>query len=351
VGRLFCLRQNHVKLSPKYFVNENPFVGYGVAAVVTGDCHRQSASIGSGSTSLNKRAENMLSQNHVDALRRQFRTTESWRIRHQTHEKYTFPRKPFIDWAMSLVPWRGDERILDVGCGPGKYYDYFQAQHPGLRYIGLDYSYAMVSDHKGNGQITRGTMEELPFADDSFDVVMANHVIYLAPDVEATIAEFKRVLKPGGMLIAATTSVGSTPQFRELFRRTILLVSPPGRAAEVKIPETLHRRFALENGTRLLSRQFFAVARYDLPSALVFPAVDPIMDYLEATRSIRESQLPEDVGWDQLMLIMREQLTNLMYTHKTLAVDKLTGVLMASDQSGFIGEYQQIAAKLNGHGG
>lgn len=305
----------------------------------------------SNSTSLEKRAEDMLSQNHVDALRRQFRTTESWRIRQQTHEKYTFPRQSFVEWAMGLVPWHGDERVLDVGCGPGKYYDYFKAEHPGVRYTGLDYSYAMIGEHGGIGQVTRGSMEDLPFADATFDVVMANHVVYLAPDVEATLAELKRVLKPGGLMITATTSVDSTREFRELFRRTILLVSPPGKASEVNIPETLHRRFALENGTRLLARHFFAVARYDLPSALVFPAVEPIMEYLEATRAIREPQLPDDIGWDQLMLIMREQLTNIMFSHKTLAVNKLTGVLMASNESGFIGEYQKIAAERNGHGG
>ena len=129
------------------------------------------------------------------------------------------------------------------------------------------------------------------------------------------------------------------PQFRELFRRAILLVSPPGVSRDITVPEGLHRRFSLENGSRMLSQHFYAVVRHDLPGAFVFGQVDPILDYLESTRSVREPQLPESVSWDQVMLIMREQVTNLIASLQTLVVDKLTGVLIATNGGGFIEEY------------
>ncbi|MEO0562632.1 MAG: methyltransferase domain-containing protein [Chloroflexota bacterium] len=251
---------------------------------------------------------------------------------------------------MDAVTSSGAKSVLDVGCGPGRYYDYISEHLPGVEYVGLDYAYPMLEGHNGEGVLSRGAMEQLPFADHSFDIVMANHVLYLAPDVESTVRELRRVLKPGGVLMATTTSTTSTPQFRELFRRAILLVSPPGRTRDIKIPETLHGRFALENGSRILSRHFYAVVRHDLPAALVFNEVDPIIDYLEATRPIREPQLPEGVSWDQVMMIMREQITNLIMSLNALVVDKLTGVLMASDNGGFINEFTEIQAKLDAEG-
>lgn len=286
----------------------------------------------------------MLPTDNIDALRRQYETADAWRIRQQTHQQYTHPQLDFVSWVLKLVSWKGNEHVLDVGCGTGQYYQYFAKHLPDVTYYGVDYSAGMLKEHDAQA-LTRGLMQHLPFADGSFDVVMANHVLYLAPDVDAAIAELKRVLKPNGLLITTTSSTASMPQFRELFRRAILLVSPPGNSRDIKIPGTLHPRYSLENGSRILARQFDAVVRHDLPSAFVFPEVEPIMEYLESTRSVREPQLPENVSWDQVMIIMREQVTNLIASLNVLVVDKLTGVLMATNGGGFITEFERIRAE------
>lgn len=288
----------------------------------------------------------MLPQRDADALRRHFQNTESWQVRVNIHEQYSYPNVDFVAWVMKLVPLAGDEHVLDVGCGPGKYHDYLAAHHPNVKYVGIDYSFGMLDANPAEERV-RGMITELPFPDDSFDIVMANHMLYLVPDIEAAIRETQRVLKPGGVFVATTSSIATMPQFRELFRRAILLVSPPGVSRDVRVPETLHRRFALENGSRILARHYGAVVRHDLPGAFVFPDPDPIIDYLESSRDVREPQLPPNVSWDQVMLIMREQLNNLIATLNNLVVDKLTGVLMATEDGGFIREFRQIKAEVD----
>lgn len=288
----------------------------------------------------------MLPQQDSEALNRHYATTDAWRIRVKTHEKYTYPKINFVEWVMKLTSWKGDESVLDVGCGTGKYHAYIKKHLPGVTYVGVDYSFAMLDSHDGDN-LARANMASLPFPDGTFDVVMANHVIYFAPDIDATLRELRRVLKPGGIFIAATSSNQTMPQFRELFRRAILLVSPPGVSRDVRVPETLHRRFALENGSVQLARHYHAVVRHDLPGAFVFSSVEPIMEYLESTRDIREKQLPDGVSWDQVMMIMREQLSNLIQSLQTLMVDKLTGVLVATDNGGFIEEYMAIKEKTS----
>ncbi|MCS7072443.1 MAG: methyltransferase domain-containing protein, partial [Anaerolinea sp.] len=181
----------------------------------------------------------------------------------------------------------------------------------------------------------------LPFPDGTFDVVMANHMLYLVRDIPAVIAECKRVLKPDGVLVAATNSADHMPEFAALFRRAIMLLSPQ-TSIYTTPPQPEHIHFSLENGTRLLARHFFAVVRHDLPSTLVFKNVEPAMQYLESLRSTREAQLPPDILWDEVMLLMREQMQRVLKHFGELVVNKVSGVLLASDRGDFIRTYADL---------
>ena len=172
---------------------------------------------------------------------------------------------------------------------------------------------------------------------DSFDVVMANHMLYHVPDIERAIGEIRRVLKPDGILIAATNSSETMPQFHDLYKRAIMVLTAPGK--QIVVPRPASYAFTLESGTRQLSRSFFAVTRYDLPQALVFESLEPVMSYLDSFAQPREPQLPEGVSWDAVMMIIREQIRNQMNYVGQLVVQKLSGVLIASDRGGFIGDY------------
>jgi hypothetical protein len=66
------------------------------------------------------------------------------------------------------------------------------------------------------------------------------------------------------------------------------------------------------------------------------------MKYLESTRTLRESQLPEDVSWEDVMMIMEQQITHLVNHLGEMVVNKLTGVLVASDDGGFIHDFVKI---------
>ncbi|MEO8394822.1 MAG: hypothetical protein ABI700_17640, partial [Chloroflexota bacterium] len=82
------------------------------------------------------------------------------------------------------------------------------------------------------------------------------------------------------------------------------------------------------------------------PSTLVFPSVEPVMAYLESTRTTREPQLPDTINWDDLMLVMREQVSRVLSHFGELVVNKVSGVLIASNQGGFIREFVH---ELNGN--
>jgi len=280
----------------------------------------------------------MFPANDPNAVRQMYITEEALRVRQETHDRYSHPPVDFIGWALSCVDWRGDETILDVGCGPGRWYQIVHKKLPDAAYYGLDLYPGMLRNHAGKHLLAIGDAQKLPYPDAQFDVVMANHMLFHVQDAEAAIQEFHRVLKPGGIFMATSNSVHNMPELQVLLRRAVTLLVPPG-TTNIQAPLSHSDFFTLEAGTRQLSRHFYAVVRYDLPGSLVFPSVEPLLAYLESTRSVREPQLPPEVAWDDVMLIVREQVNRLLDHFGELVINKLAGLLVATDQGDFIRDY------------
>ena len=104
------------------------------------------------------------------------------------------------------------ERVLDIGCGAGV--DTFIASlmvGPSGRVVGVDLIPEMLTRAQKNflrtglGDVTfrKASAEELPFPDESFDVIISNGVFNLIPDKPKALKEALRVLKPSGRFMIA----------------------------------------------------------------------------------------------------------------------------------------------------
>ncbi len=146
-------------------------------------------------------------------------------------------RGKFVAWARLLdqLHLRGDEQILDLGCGRGAVL-LMAAQHLTTgRAVGVDLWRSF--DQSGNSleatrrnaiaegvsdrvELHTANMTALPFADSSFDVVVSSlaiHNISRSAGREKAIEEAVRVLRPGGRLMIA--DVRATRQYREQLAR------------------------------------------------------------------------------------------------------------------------------------
>lgn len=279
----------------------------------------------------------MPTSNQSDVVRRYYETDENLKIRQETHDKYTVPKTDFPRWALETIDWEGTETILDIGTGVGIYYSRLLAIAPNITYYAIDISQEMLKNHPADN-VTRSNVLNMPYADNTFDVVMANHMLYHVSNIDEALAEIKRVLKPDGKILATTNSIHTMPELQVLMRRAIVLLTRYG-ATQVRPPAFPSDNFALENGTRILAHHFFAVVRHDIPSQLVFTDIEPAIRYLESMRDLRQQSLPDDVAWEDMMLIMRQQITQLIKHLGKLEINKVSGVLIASDSGGFIHEF------------
>ena len=280
----------------------------------------------------------MSAAEHDDPIRRYYSTDQNLRIVEETYAKYCVPRTDLANWTLETLNWTGDEVVLDIGVGTGSTYACLMKSQPNVYYYAIDLSAHLLQKHPcAADHLAIGDALKLPYADDSFDVVMANHVLYHMQDIDGCLVEIKRVLKPDGRVLAGTDSLHTTPELQVLLRRAMVLLSENG--AQVQPLSLPCDSFALENGTRILARHFYAVVRHDLPRQLVFDAVEPALDYLESMRDLRQHDLPDDVNWDDMMLIMQQQMTQLLELLGTLEINLACGALVASDRGGFINEF------------
>jgi len=122
---------------------------------------------------------------------------------------------------LDLIPWRGDERVLDVGCGLGVMLIGAAKRLTTGRAAGIDiWQTEDLSGNRPDGAlenarregvaervtITTADMRQIPFPDGLFDVIVSNvaiHNVYKADERATAVREIARVLKPGGACILA----------------------------------------------------------------------------------------------------------------------------------------------------
>lgn len=110
--------------------------------------------------------------------------------------------------------------ILDIGAGTGVATAALAARYRKARVLALDFAFPMLLQTRKRGSWLRkprcicGDLEQLPVAEQSVDLIYSNAAIQWSNDLDATFAEFRRVLRPGGLLMFTTFGPDTLKELR-----------------------------------------------------------------------------------------------------------------------------------------
>jgi SAM-dependent methyltransferase len=216
---------------------------------------------------------------------RQYRDASNLNARGTLHARFGSNPYPWFRWLfdqlLTIAP--GDARILEVGAGPaGLWAENVDRLPPGWRVTLTDLSEGMVAvarERLAGAQSTAFTcstadIEELPFPDAAFDVVVANHMLYHVPDRSRALAQLYRTLRPGGALLAATNGGDNLRELDCL----ILGFVPDSHSREWRA--SFHHPFTLENGATQLAPPFSSVELRRYEDSLRVTDADALVAYV-----------------------------------------------------------------------
>jgi SAM-dependent methyltransferase len=196
-------------------------------------------------------------------------------VRTSLHQRFSTSSVEFTDFEAGLVNWGSDFNVLECGTGTGRFWD---NQHTprSCAITVTDLSPGMVelavSRARSNGFKKVGGREcdvqRLPFDAHSFDVVVANHMLYHVPDPDSGVAELARVLRPGGTLLAATNGHGHMAEM------TDAIVEVFGSH-----PKMLYEVFGIDTGEARLREQFGSITWHAYDNDLVVEDPSAAIDY------------------------------------------------------------------------
>lgn len=214
---------------------------------------------------------------------KQYASDANLNARITLHERFSTNPQGWYRWYFEQITLPPKARLLEVGCGPGKLW-LRNLEHipPGWDIILSDLSLGMLRSAERNlnatGRFTFRVhdVQLLPYENETFDAVFANHMLYHVPNLKRALLEIQRVLKPGGMLYAATNGEHHMTEIDDLAQAFAERIG-------FSLEEGFSRRnlrFSLENGAEHLRPFFSQIERRDYPDALAVTEAKPLTNYL-----------------------------------------------------------------------
>ena len=210
----------------------------------------------------------------MDHIKKQYKDPVNLQTRISIHEKYSTNKQPFGDWIFSHYEIRPGYRILELGCGTA---DMWKGKFPlaeGANLTLTDFSSGMLEKAKNNTEMYTAVSYRLvdiqciPYADHSFDMVIANMMLYHVPDLNKALSEVRRVLAPGGVFYCATYGEHG---IMEYVNKTL---------ADLEIHGSIGKTFTLQDGAEKLENHFDDVKMYTREDGLEVTNIRDFVDYV-----------------------------------------------------------------------
>ena len=214
-----------------------------------------------------------------ESLKAQYVNTSNIAARIRLHRGYSVNREGWFPWVFRQCGLTGGMRVLEVGCGNGALWTENAGRIPeGVRVELTDKSEGMVravqrelgSDPRFSFRVS--DVQDIPEEAGSFDLVIADHVLFYCEDVPRALREIARVLAPGGRVVAAT--------YGKSHMREVTGLVQEFDPAIVLSADHLYEKFGLDNGAGLMANCFKDVTCRRYEDAIEISEAEPLIAYI-----------------------------------------------------------------------
>lgn len=154
-------------------------------------------------------------------LDEQYRDASNLNSRITLHERFSTNPYGIFRWIFDHFDLPAGAHILELGCGSGQLWLKNLDRIPSGWSITLsDFSPGMLEEARGNLSQSGHPFafqvidaQSIPIEDESFDAVIANHMLYHVPDRAVALAEVRRVLRPGGAYMRRRWAEGTSKSY------------------------------------------------------------------------------------------------------------------------------------------
>ncbi|MCR5801328.1 MAG: class I SAM-dependent methyltransferase [Lachnospiraceae bacterium] len=229
------------------------------------------------------------SLNDSAAVKAQYATSKGLDIRIGLHDKYSTNKLGYGNWLVSNYEISDGMKVLELGCGTGSMW----LGHDDLiakcgKLVLTDLSEGMLETAKGNLGVHESLeykiadIQALPFEDASFDIVIANMMLYHVPDLNKGLLEVRRVLKEGGTFYCGTMGERNfTDRLAEWFKLGGEEFNP-------------NHNFTMQNGADKLGVAFDDINASIYDDSLHITEIEDLVTYLRSLTSFKTVfDLPE----------------------------------------------------------
>lgn len=217
--------------------------------------------------------------------------------RHHLHSFNMGPMPSDRGRLFAVFEPRGDEVVIDVGCGNGRDIRALAAAGHAGQLIGLDLSPGMLrSVGVPPAELVCADAAALPIRSGAGDLVLAMSMLYHVPELDEALAEVRRVLRPGGTFLSSASSTSNMTEFVDAWE----LASADVTGVELGVVERWARNFNIENGAEVLRRVFNDVQLHRFEWTVAPPEPRFVREYAESSRDFYEDLYPAGT-WSQVM--------------------------------------------------
>jgi SAM-dependent methyltransferase len=164
--------------------------------------------------------------------------------------------------------------------------------------------------------------QTIPFQSNSFDIVIANHMIYHISDIPEAIEEMNRILSHNGCLIASTIGNEHMHEIYDLVHS----IEPSIIYGSNDLKDVNILPFSMENGGELLSAKFDSVLDFKIDDELVVTEVEPLVNYILSFPGNAREVFSSEEKLSELETTIADRIS----THGSFYVTKSAGLFIAT---------------------